>query len=172
MNLTPNNKSIENEIPQDENLASSSIDASEPDEDIVLAELVNDSPNQSEIVVAELASAAMDNIIPAPIPTGFKTEEMTARGAVVASIVLGILCVSGSLFSSYSTINGFLGISMWYLGFLKSNGKNTSYLGLGLCLVGLSLSISSWLGLISSIIFCLLLIVRFLSNQRRLHASR
>ena len=154
MNLTPNNNSIENEQSQGEEHSHSSSNASDSDEDIVLAELVNETSELNEVVVAELATPAYHSLSPVPVPTGFKTDDMTARGAAIGSIVLGILCIVGSFFSLYSNINGILGILMWNYGLLKSNGKGTSYLGLGLCLIGLSLS--TWLGLLSSIITCLL----------------
>ena len=171
MNLTPSNKLTENEVPQDENLSSSSMDASESDEEIVLAELADVSSNENEVVVAELDRPTSDNFIPAPAPTGFKTEDMTARGAAIASVVLGILSIAGAFFSSYSTINGFLGILMWYFGFLKTSDKNSPYLGLGLCLIGLSLSISTIFGFIATIIICLLLVARTISTRRQRRAS-
>lgn len=156
MNLTPNNNSIENEEPQGKGSShSSSSGVSESDEDIVLAELVDETSEPNEVVFAELATSANHSLRPMPAPTGFKTEDMTARGAAIGSIVLGILCIVGSFFSLYSNINGILGILMWNFGLLKSNGKAPSYLGLGLCLIGLSLS--TWFGLISSVITCLLL---------------
>lgn len=155
MNLTPNNSSIENEEPQGEGSSHSSSGGSESDEDIVLAELVDETSEPNEVVFTELATSANHRLSSIPAPTGFKTDDMTARGAAIGSIVLGILCIVGSFFSLYSNINGILGILMWNFGLLKSNGKGTSYLGLGLCLIGLSLS--TWLGLISSVIICLLL---------------
>lgn len=148
MNLTPNNAPLDNESSQHEELSSSS-----GDEVIVMAELVNETSDQSELVVAELA--ANDSFSSAPAPAGFKTEDMTAKGVAVGSITLGILCIVGSFFSIYSNMNGILGILMWKYGFLKTNGKPDSYLGLALCLIGLSLS--TWPGRIFSIIICLLL---------------
>jgi hypothetical protein len=171
MNLTPGNKLTENEVPQDENPPSSSMDASESDEEIVLAELADVSSNENEVVVAELDRPTSDNFIPAPAPTGFKTEDMTARGAAIASVVLGILSIAGAFFSPYSAINGSLGIFMWFVGFSKTRSKNHSYLGLGLCLSGLLLSISTGLGLIATIIICLLMVARTISTRRQRRAS-
>ncbi|MDA7902742.1 hypothetical protein N9B31_03700 [Mariniblastus sp.] len=163
MNSTPNNEPIDNEAPREEEFSPSSEDASESDEVIVMAELVNETSVQSEVVVAELAAPDNDNLSPTPAPTGFKTEDMVGRGVAVGSVVLGILCIVGSFFSLYSNVNGILGILMWNYGFLKTNGKPTSYLGLALCLIGLSLS--TWLGRIFSITVCLLLAMWLTSTR-------
>ena len=153
MNLTSINAPLDNEASQHGKLSPSSGDDSDSDEVIVMAELVNETSDPSELVVAELA--ANDNFSSAPAPAGFKKEDMTAKGVAVASITLGILCIVGSFFSLYSNINGILGVLMWNYGFLKTNGKPNSYLGLALCLIGLSLS--TWPGRIFSITICLLL---------------
>jgi hypothetical protein len=155
MNLTSINAPLDNEVSQHGKLSPSSGDDSDSDEVIVMAELVNETSNQSELVVAELATPANDNFSSTPAPAGFKKEDMTAKGVAVGSITLGILCIVGVFFSLYSNINGILGILMWSFGFLQTDGKPNSYLGLALCLIGLSLS--TWPGRIFSIIICLLL---------------
>ncbi|MDE0935584.1 MAG: hypothetical protein OSA89_06690 [Mariniblastus sp.] len=165
MNLTPNNDPIDNEVPQDRKLSLSSRDDSESDEEIVLAKLADDPFDPRELVVAELAAPANYSKSLTPAPTGFKTEDMAAKGAAVGSVVLGVLCIVGSFFSLYSNANGILGILMWNWGFLRSNGKATSYLGLALCLIGLSLS--TWIGLYGSIVTCLLLWMWLFSNKNQ-----
>ena len=113
----------------------------------------NPASDTSQIHEAELANPVADGqdnfdtknaLLATPAGLGFSNappiasnmENMAANGGAVGALVLGIWVVLGSFITSWSLINGILGLVMGFWG-LTSRKQRMAWVGIALCLVGI-----------------------------------
>lgn len=103
---------------------------------------------ESEVVEAEVSSPLTEDfkIPPRMAPN---LENLSANGGAVGAFVLGLWCFLGSFVTSWSLINGVLGLPLGVWG-LISRKKKTAWIGILLCLIGSALCIlqvGEWINL-------------------------
>ena len=99
---------------------------------------VGQSPDQQAGLNVAAASVATYR---APPPLAKSLQNLSANGGAVGALVLGIWCFAGSFMTTWSIINGFLGMVLGFWG-LSSRRQKTAWVGIALCLVGILLSLA------------------------------
>ncbi len=87
----------------------------------------------SEAEKALLAPAGAGGSAP---PIAANMDNMAANGGAIGALVLGIWVIAGSFITSWSLINGLLGLIMGFWG-LTSRKQRIAWIGIALCLVGI-----------------------------------
>ena len=103
---------------------------------------------ESEVVNAEVKSP-ISSEFGVPPRLAPNLENLSANGGAVGAFVLGLWCFLGSFITSWSLINGVLGLPLGVWG-LISRKKKTAWIGIVLCLIGSALCIlqvGEWISL-------------------------
>ncbi len=69
-------------------------------------------------------------------PIAANMDNMAANGGAIGALVLGIWVIAGSFITSWSLINGLLGLIMGFWG-LTSRKQRIAWIGISLCLIGI-----------------------------------
>lgn len=77
----------------------------------------------------------------APPPLAKSLQNLSANGGAVGALVLGLWCFVGSFITNWSIVNGFLGLILGFWG-LTSRRQTIAWIGIGLCLIGIFLSLA------------------------------
>ncbi|MFK7767338.1 MAG: DUF4190 domain-containing protein [Mariniblastus sp.] len=94
-----------------------------------------DDPSADEAEKTPIADSEAGLAFPQP-PIENNMENMAANGGAIGALVLGIWVVVGSFITSWSLINGLLGLIMGFWG-LTSRKQRMAWIGIALCLVGI-----------------------------------
>lgn len=68
-------------------------------------------------------------------------EDYTARGGAVAALALGFITFIGGFFTGFAFLNGILGIGLGIWG-LNSTKKRTALIGIGICILGMFVTLA------------------------------